>query len=357
MVKLNGNKDKAKGLYAVVKRDGGNWLMVKMDASKEKEYREEKKSNILDYPQLGLDSAIWDEDGTLRKEVKDQVYNKLFSLLVGQGFIHFDEWVIDAYILGSLTSYQYTRKSDIDVHVAVDAQKFVDLELPGTSSLDSDLAIDMMNADWRTVLNVDEKETVFGTDHPIEYYFEHPEQMEGRCENPKRHDGIYSTVKDEWLLPPRTIDLDFDPEEVFKEVLIEAEKIASEFDLQIGDIHRDLKEVDLLLEAVANLEPQHKIIFAEKIRQKLEEVEKEIEDFVEKGIKIKEKRQEQYEMTSPQNIIFKYLARYGYLYVYFHLKRLLEDDARITEDEVEEALQILRERMSSLRISSISRRF
>ena len=62
-------------------------------------------------------------------------------------------------------------------------------------------------------------------------------------------------------------------------------------------------------------------------------------------------------MTSPENIIFKYLARYGYLYVYFHLKRLLEDDERITEDEVEQALQILRERMSSLRVFRVAERF
>lgn len=316
-----------------------------------------KKSNILDYPQQGLDPAIWNEDGTLRKEVKDQIYNKLFSLLVGQGFTDFDKWVVDIFILGSLTSYQYTRKSDIDAHVVVDAQKFIDLELPETVEIDQNQAVEMMNDEWRRVLNDEEKEVIFGTQHPIEFYFEHPEGMERRFKHPKRHDGIYSTLKDEWLLPPRTIDLDFDPEEAFKDVLEEAKEIAKTFDLQIGDIFRDLKDVDLLLETVAVLEPQHKIIFAEKIRRKLDEVEKEIEDFVEKGIEIKEKRQEEYEMTSPQNIIFKYLARYGYLYVYFHLKRLLEDDERITEDEVEKALQILKERMGSLRVFTVAQRF
>ena len=257
-----------------------------------------------------------------------------------------------------MTSYQYTRKSDLDAHVVINADKFKELELPGGVDVSAESLLERMNEDWREVLNVEEQENIYGTLHPLEFYFELPERMTERFEKPERHDGIYSLFEDKWLVPPRTIDIDFDPEKVFADVLRDAEEIARDFDLQMGDIFRGLKDVDLLLEAVASLDPQHKILFAGKIKQKLEEVEKEIEDFVEKGIEIKEKRQqEEYGMTSPQNIIFKYLARYGYLYVYWQLKKLLDDDERITEDEVERAMQILQERMSSMRISNIVDRF
>lgn len=310
-----------------------------------------KKSNILDYPQQGLDPTIWNSDSTIRREVKNQIQNKLYSYLIGQGFSNFGEWLQDIFILGSLTSYQYTRKSDLDAHVVVNADKFKELELPGGTEVSAEGLIERMNDDWRVILNDEEQENIYGTVHPLEFYFELPDRMTMRLENPERHDGIYSLFEDKWLMPPRTIDIDFDPEKVFADVLRDAEEIARDFDIQMGAIFRDLKDVDLLLEAVASLDPQHKILFAEKIKQKLEEVEQEIETFVEKGIEIKERRQEEYGMTSPENIIFKYLARYGYLYVYWQLKKLLEDDARITEDEVERAMQILQERMSSERIA------
>jgi len=305
----------------------------------------EKKSSILDYPQQGLDLSIWNEQGLLRKSVKEQIQSKLFSFLIGQGYANFDEWLIDMLVLGSLTSYQYTRKTDLDIHVIIDVSKFIDLE---ESTLSEDLVIPFMNDQWRRILNTQEKEFVFRTEHPIEFYFESEEQAFKRVEDIGKHDGIYSIFGNQWLAPPRIVEIGFDPEKAFADVLKDAEEIAQNFDLQIGSIFRDLKDIDLLLEAIKTLSPENKIIFAEKIKQKLEEVEDEIEKFVEEGVEIKEQRREDYEMVSPQNLIFKYLARYGYLYVYRELKKLLEDDAKITEDEVEQAIQILKERMSSL---------
>ena len=298
-----------------------------------------KQSSVLDYPKKGLDPAVWDEEtGLLRPEHKEHILNKLYSFLISQGYNQFDQWIKDIVIIGSLTSYQYADNVDLDVHVRVDVPKFIELEASSTITFDEDFAITLMDEGWREVLNVLEPEYLKGTDHQIEYYFE----TEKTKATPI--DGIYSLLRDLWLKEPRTVDVDFDPTEAFKDVFEELQSLIDELDLDIGKTYRSLKDVDLFLETVESFGPEHKILFEKKLEEKLNAVEAEIRELAEKGEEITQKRHEQFDLASPENITFKYLARFGYLYILRQLKKLIENDDAITEDEMEKALEIIKER-------------
>lgn len=338
VIELLGEKSRVAGIYSLI-RIGDNWLIMKLPYKKKDEYL--KESSILDYPQKGLDPDVWEtKTGLLKSQCKTQILNKLYSFFIGQGLSEYAKWLLDVVITGSLTSYQYTRRSDLDIHVILKSKAFLELE---DIQIPEEELFDVLNDTWRLILNDEEKEYLTGTRHRLEFYFEPLEVMQERLENPEKHDGIYSILEDTWLVPPREIEIDFDPEDVFSEVLEEAEKIAKNFDIQLGITFRNLKDAEYLLETIATFDPTHKIIFAEKLSQKLEEIESDIEKIVEEGNIIKEKRHEDYSMRSKNNLIFKYLSRYGYLYIVSTLKKMLEDDSKITEDEVAKALQVIRE--------------
>ena len=68
-----------------------------------------------------LNPKLWNEDGTLKKEVHDkiiQIANEFISSLKDDG-VQFD--LKDIRIVGSNCSYNYTKDSDLDVHLIADS--------------------------------------------------------------------------------------------------------------------------------------------------------------------------------------------------------------------------------------------
>lgn len=129
-----------------------------------------RKGSVWDYPKAGLDPSVWDEDGKLKQEHKRLIFSHLYGTLLGFGFKHFDEWIEDIYITGSLTTYQYNSKSDLDVHVKVNPKQFIELEK--VNEVSEEGVIDYLNDEVRKFLNVKAQVKLEGTEHPVEYWFE-----------------------------------------------------------------------------------------------------------------------------------------------------------------------------------------
>lgn len=142
-------------------------------------------SNDLDFSSFkvkgDLNSEIWGDDNTIDNEVK--------SSLIGIAKDYYESLdipnipIIDITFTGSLANYNWSKYSDIDVHIIVDLSKFKE-----NKDLFKDL-IDSKTRAWNDTHNITVK------DFDVELYIQDVNQDHHAT-------GVYSLLNDEWVLKP-----------------------------------------------------------------------------------------------------------------------------------------------------------
>lgn len=83
-------------------------------------------ANILDPIHATLTPAVWDHPDspkpTLKPAHKKWIWHTVTQTLKHAGYTHMDEW-LSLVLTGSLTTYQYSDSSDVDVSLFVDGHK------------------------------------------------------------------------------------------------------------------------------------------------------------------------------------------------------------------------------------------
>lgn len=277
--------------------------------------------SILDYPMPALDEKVF-QDGKLKKNHVTQILRKLDRELAAAG-LKDRSWIKDVILMGSLTSLQWHPRTDADIHVIVDEKLFQELEGKEMEFLDA----------LRKKIN--ESDTKLeGTQHPVEFYFE------GGQYSSQKKDGVYSLLQEEWLKEPSKVSLEFDIEKDYPELIRSAQEAASEIDVDLGEIQRNVNDVNLLDEALESLSVEDKGRFLRKMKEKLESIEQEIEEIVSKAQVAKDRRHESYDPSGESEVVFKYLQRHGYLYIAKRLQQLLEEGGGIKLEEMPEVEEV-----------------
>ena len=223
-------------------------------------------------------------------------------------------------ILGSLTSYQYNRKSDLDVHLRIDLPVLQEqLKEQGINIYKEERAARLLDKIWRKEINIAQEKGI-NTEHPFEFYFE----IEGFT-GAAQVDGVYNLLKNEWEKEPRTVNVDYDVDEIYPQVIEEAENILREFDIELGEVQRGIQDIELLQETIGKFDTEKKSMFRKKLEDKLTEIENSIIGVVEKGREVLDERRQEYRPESDANIKFKYLQRYGYLWLIKQLEKSLKN--------------------------------
>jgi hypothetical protein len=175
----------------------------------------------------------------------------------------------DIQITGSITNYNYTKKSDIDLHLRVDFQK---------ANPDKDLvfmAFDGEAYKWRL------KHDIVIRDHPIEIFVENTNIQ------PHKTKSIYSLLKNQWIKKPSYNPPQLDEQNVSKKY--------SFFKNEIDFLTNKMKQTSDKLELKQIL---HR---AKNLKNKLSEARKECM-----------KSEEGFDFCV-ENIVFKKLRDSGYL--------------------------------------------
>ena len=162
-------------------------------------------------PKTGLHPSFWQKD-----KLFDKISRKLKQ--VAKEFaedIEIDTILDDILLVGSLASYNWHKKSDIDVHLVIDFDKV---------NKDEDLVEEMMRL-YRMRWNDDHQIMIYG--HEVEIYVQD-------VSHKGHYAGIYSLVSDEWLKKPKKED----PEVDFAAISNKAASIANE----INEIDRLYKK-------------------------------------------------------------------------------------------------------------------
>lgn len=176
-----------------------------------------------------LNNKIW--NGTeLRKEVRDKIL-EIVSYFTSE--LEIELPVLDIYLVGSNASYNYTDKSDLDVHI-----------ITNFNLLDS--SEEILQAYYRietSNFNKNYNVSIHGVD--IELYIED-------VESSAVSNGIYSIYKEEWIKFPEPIDIDeFDTSKDVIELSNEIRKaIASN---SFDNVKNELDKIYLMRkESIAN---------------------------------------------------------------------------------------------------------
>lgn len=179
-------------------------------------------------------------------------------------FVGVDMVVDDVVMTGSLANYNWSKYSDIDLHIIVDFKQFSEKELP--------LYEELFRLK-KTLYNDKHNITIFGYD--VELYVQDSHE-------PHVSSGEYSVLFDEWITKPKKEDVDIDTTLIKKK--------SEEWMKMIDDVINDAEDED-------SLESSKNII--NKFKDKLKKYRTTgLEDGGE---------------FSNENLVFKVLRRNGYI--------------------------------------------
>ena len=134
-----------------------------------------------------LNIKIWDEDNNLRPIVRDKLLHITKQYAEDSEVLNYDN-ILDAEIVGSNASYNYTPQSDLDLHLVVNMESL---------SCDPELFQLACNAE-KINFNKSYDIKVRGID--VELYVEDVKSCTAS-------NGIYSVFRDEWIKFPAKIEV------------------------------------------------------------------------------------------------------------------------------------------------------
>ena len=207
-----------------------------------------------------LNPKIWDKDDVLNKEVREKL------LGVANEFINFlgvPILVEDIIFTGSLSNYNWSKYSDIDLHVVADFTQFSDELLPL----------------YQELFKV--KKTLFNTDHDIKIFGYEVELYVQDSNEAHFSSGVYSVLFDEWSNKPKKENVKVD-----KNLIREKSKQWMEI-------------IDTALDAASD-------VTADDAREILKKCKDKLKKYRTCGL-------EQEGEYSDENLVFKVLRRNGYI--------------------------------------------
>jgi len=223
-----------------------------------------------------LNSEIWDDhDNIEESKMKPEIREGLLDIANEfVEFLGFDIFVQDVTMTGSLSNFNWSDYSDIDLHIIYDFKEAGEQE---------ELFKDLFNL----------KKTVFNSQHDITVKGYEVELYVQDMNEPHMSTGVYSVLYDEWLERPEP-----------KEVKIDKKKIEDKSQQWMDIIDNTIEDLE-----VSDLESSV---------EKLDSVKEKIKKFRTSGL---EKGGE----YSYENLVFKFLRRNGYIQKLFDNKNDLID--------------------------------
>jgi hypothetical protein len=206
-----------------------------------------------------LNQEVWEGDKHLRSDVREALLD------IAQQFIdetELDEEVRDITFTGSLANYNWSKFSDIDVHLIVDFAEISDNQRLVRKFFDA------VKSNWNKLHDI----TVKG--HEVEIYV----QDEGEAHVST---GVYSILRQEWIVKPKRIEPHIDEATALKKA---------------RELQREIDKIDGLY------------------------YNKKYEDALERAYVLKEKIKKMRRaglartgLFSPENLAFKMLRRSGHI--------------------------------------------
>ena len=244
------------------------------------------EGRVLSLPSLrvkeDLDREIWDDKDQLKSEIREKLLEIADDFWKNQDLDHVE--IKDIIFTGSLANYNWSKFSDIDLHIVID---YTDV------NKDAELVRKYFNS-IKSAWNRDHDIRI--KDYEVEMYVQ--DYLE-----PHIATGIYSVKSDEWVKKPNK----FNPEIDYKCVTIKANCIMDEID----EVQKDFDEGEY-----------------EKAHKKTISLKEKIRNMRKSGL-------ETGGAFSIENLAFKVLRRSDYLKKLNDLKLMSYDKLQSIEEDLE----------------------
>jgi hypothetical protein len=211
--------------------------------------------------QKELNSLFWSGE-----KFDQEVREKLISI-ANEFYATFklDIPISDIQLTGSLANYNWTPKSDLDVHVLIDFSKISDDIALAKKAMDGQRFI------WNLRHNIVIRK------HDVELYLQD-------IREPHVASGLFSLLNNQWIRIPK-----YDPPQVDEK----------DVEVKFEGIVNDIKEIESRLENESDINPRELYSHAEKVKEKIMKARKE--GLAERG------------EFSVENLVFKKLRNEGYI--------------------------------------------
>ena len=209
---------------------------------------------------------------TMKPKVRERLLDIAYEFIE---FLNVDVIVSDVRMTGSLANYNWSKYSDVDLHIIVDFEQFNEKELP--------LYEELFRLK-KTLFNDKHNITIFGYD--VELYVQDESE-------PHTSTGEYSILFNEWINKPKMDNTEIDKEFINKK--------SQEW----------MKQIDTLIKNVED-EP-------------LESAMKLIDKYKDKIKKYRTSGLEKGGEMSDENLVFKVLRRNGYIQKLFDFQTNFKD--------------------------------
>lgn len=298
----------------------------------EKEIYKDMLESSVDFPREGLATDVWDKkDGQykLRQDVKDTI-----NVLIDEyPELNLRDYLDGVRIIGSIGTNLYTDDVDVDVHLQPN-DKFMALDSPD---------------EWKRKIKRWSigKDIKIG-DHPLELYVQLNPQQD------LMSDGVYDMDSDTWVKGPTMYPDDYNPYVVFANVIDKVKELSGEFDLDIGELKRDVIDYTRVKKTLEYLTPNGRSKLHQYLTLKVKEIENDIQKLM-KDKKVLADLRKRNSQASPDeilkdpaiekkwresNALFKFIDRYGYLRLATELELMMKDD-KVTEPEIDQTRMLL----------------
>ena len=204
-----------------------------------------------------LNQKLWDGDTEIYPGVKGALLEIVDEFLEG---LDMDLDIKDIIVTGSIANYNWSKFSDIDLHIIIDFAEVNDNEEMVKKFFDA------VRSNWNKL------HTILVKGHEVEIYIQDEHE-------PHVSTGVYSLMNDEWLIKPKKVESELDRATATK---------------KMKQVARDIDKLSLLYD---NTRYEQAFELAEKIKEKIKRMRRS-------GL-------ERSGIYSPENLAFKMLRRSG----------------------------------------------
>ena len=282
------------------------------------------RESIIDIPRSTYAPGVFDNADTKNPKIKSSV-----KAMIDKQVKEFEKEypVIEIGLIGSILTKRYRNDADLDINVLFD--------VPKEKQEDERLRLSKQFLSSKNPDNIQGK-LISGTKHPVNYYI--ITDQETYDDQNKKADAVFDIKNNKFIKRPE--DFTFDINLYLKDF----ERKVQEIDVIKGELKRDIIDYDELKELksgdIKDLE--------KRIKSKLEEIEKDIQDIVDIGDTVDAERRAAFDtdMTPdqiraygiknrlPKAVIYKMLEKYHYITFFKYLKNILAD-GEVSDDEID----------------------
>ena len=285
------------------------------------------KEAVIDIPRRTYAKGVFDEADSENPKLKDSVKSMIDGILKKiedrEGYA-----ILKTGLIGSILTKRYRDDADLDINVL--------FSVPPEKQEDERLRLSKKYLAAASPVKI-QGQKIPGTEHPVNFYFitdkETYDEQEGKA------DAVFDIENNQFVKRPENFT--FDPELYVNDF----NKKVQELDVVKGELKRDIIDYNEL----KGLSTDDVLNLQDKIKDKLEEIEDNLEDIVKIGDGVDAERRaafdsdmspdeiRQYGIKNrlPKAVIYKMLEKYHYLKFYKYCKKILED-GKVSDDEIKD---------------------